>query len=443
MRFIGRRDAARRRSCCERMEWAEERTARQRPDHALRGVQLRRQGGDLDAARTFSGETEEEFRRHLYAPDMHDPDLLIRTSGEQRISNYLLWQCAYSELVFRDELWPDFTREAYEESLRGVRRAAGGASGRADAGARRRRRRAPPRAPPLGPRRARAGRDPRGRSSRSSSSARAGWCSRSGIFALGVVALRELYTLMGRVRPVNLAGFLALVGMLAAALYGDPRHVLLALVGGVPAGVLPVARPRRGASTSSWAIAATLFGIALDRASDGPRRVPARAAARRRAGGRRADRHVPGRHRRLLRRPPRTGAARWRPASRRTRPSRAWSCGVRRRRRCAFWFAGLYQDWLSGSDALVIGVWRRRRRTRRDLFESLIKRDLEVKDTGALLRRPRRRAGPSGRGAVHRGRRLLRGARRWATARRCGRAPNISATRPASARSPSTSKRPA
>jgi undecaprenyl diphosphate synthase len=48
---------------------------------------------------------------------MHEPDLLIRTSGEQRLSNYLLWQCAYSEFVFRDELWPDFTREAFEASL--------------------------------------------------------------------------------------------------------------------------------------------------------------------------------------------------------------------------------------------------------------------------------------------------------------------------------------
>ena len=63
------------------------------------------------------GETEAEFRAHLYAPDMHDPDLIIRTSGEQRISNYLLWQGAYSELVFRDELWPDFSREAFEQSL--------------------------------------------------------------------------------------------------------------------------------------------------------------------------------------------------------------------------------------------------------------------------------------------------------------------------------------
>jgi undecaprenyl diphosphate synthase len=48
---------------------------------------------------------------------MNDPDLLIRTSGEQRISNFLLWQCAYSELVFADELWPDFDREAFERCL--------------------------------------------------------------------------------------------------------------------------------------------------------------------------------------------------------------------------------------------------------------------------------------------------------------------------------------
>src|SRR5919206_528503 len=69
------------------------------------------------AARTFTGTTEEEFRRHLYAPDMHDPDMIIRTSGEQRLSNYLMWQSAYSELVFRDELWPDFDRAAFEASL--------------------------------------------------------------------------------------------------------------------------------------------------------------------------------------------------------------------------------------------------------------------------------------------------------------------------------------
>ena len=71
----------------------------------------------VDAAARFQGGTEEEFRALLYAPEMHDPDLIIRTSGERRLSNYLLWQSAYSELVFRDELWPDFTREAFEAAL--------------------------------------------------------------------------------------------------------------------------------------------------------------------------------------------------------------------------------------------------------------------------------------------------------------------------------------
>ena len=71
----------------------------------------------LDAARGFDCETGEDFRSRLYAPDMHDPELLIRTSGEQRISNYLLWQCAYSEFIFRDELWPYFSREAFADSL--------------------------------------------------------------------------------------------------------------------------------------------------------------------------------------------------------------------------------------------------------------------------------------------------------------------------------------
>jgi undecaprenyl diphosphate synthase len=52
--------------------------------------------------------TEELIRRHLYLPDMPDPDLVIRTGGEQRLSNFLLWQAAYSELYFTDSLWPDF-----------------------------------------------------------------------------------------------------------------------------------------------------------------------------------------------------------------------------------------------------------------------------------------------------------------------------------------------
>jgi undecaprenyl diphosphate synthase len=54
---------------------------------------------------------ERVLRRHLYAPDMPDPDLLVRTSGEYRISNYLLWELAYAELVFTDVLWPDFRKQ--------------------------------------------------------------------------------------------------------------------------------------------------------------------------------------------------------------------------------------------------------------------------------------------------------------------------------------------
>jgi undecaprenyl diphosphate synthase len=71
----------------------------------------------VDAAKQYTGGGEAGLRRGLYAPEMHDPDLIIRTGGEQRLSNYLLWQAAYSELVFREELWPDFTRQALADTL--------------------------------------------------------------------------------------------------------------------------------------------------------------------------------------------------------------------------------------------------------------------------------------------------------------------------------------
>ncbi len=61
---------------------------------------------------------ERAIARHLYDPEMPDPDLVIRTSGESRISNFLLWQVAYSELLFLDSLWPDFTRETLYGAVR-------------------------------------------------------------------------------------------------------------------------------------------------------------------------------------------------------------------------------------------------------------------------------------------------------------------------------------
>jgi undecaprenyl diphosphate synthase len=116
MRFVGRRDGLAP-ELVRRMDWAEEKTAGNNRITLFVAFNYGGRAEIVDAARTFTGETEDDFRRHLYAPDMHDPDLLIRTSGEQRISNYLLWQLAYAEFVFRNELWPDFSREAFEASL--------------------------------------------------------------------------------------------------------------------------------------------------------------------------------------------------------------------------------------------------------------------------------------------------------------------------------------
>jgi undecaprenyl diphosphate synthase len=117
MRFIGRRQPPVPQELIERMEWAEQLTAGNSRITLCVAFNYGGRAEIVDAARTFTGATEADFRAHLYAPDMHDPDLIIRTSGEQRLSNYLLWQGAYSELVFRDELWPDFNREAFEQSL--------------------------------------------------------------------------------------------------------------------------------------------------------------------------------------------------------------------------------------------------------------------------------------------------------------------------------------
>lgn len=116
MRFIGRREGVAS-ELIERMDWAEETTAGNRRITLFVAFNYGGRAEIVDAARSFQGGSEEEFRTHLYAPEMHDPDLLIRTSGEQRVSNYLLWQCAYSELVFREELWPDFDRAAFEAAL--------------------------------------------------------------------------------------------------------------------------------------------------------------------------------------------------------------------------------------------------------------------------------------------------------------------------------------
>jgi undecaprenyl diphosphate synthase len=117
IRFIGRRAPPVPPELIEKMQWAEELTRHNARMTFFVAFNYGGRAEIIDAARAFSGGNEDDFRAHLYAPDMHDPDLVIRTSGEQRMSNYLLWQSAYSELVFRDEMWPDFTREVFADSL--------------------------------------------------------------------------------------------------------------------------------------------------------------------------------------------------------------------------------------------------------------------------------------------------------------------------------------
>jgi undecaprenyl diphosphate synthase len=116
MRFIGRRERVTP-ALLEQMDWAEAQTAANDRITLYVAFNYGGRAEILDAAARYSGGGEEAFQQLLYAPEMHDPDLIIRTSGEQRTSNYLLWQGAYSELVFADELWPDFSREAFRAAL--------------------------------------------------------------------------------------------------------------------------------------------------------------------------------------------------------------------------------------------------------------------------------------------------------------------------------------
>jgi undecaprenyl diphosphate synthase len=108
MRFIGRREDVSD-ELRTRMEWAERETESNSRMTLYVAFNYGGRAEIVDAARRFEGGDEDDFAKLLYAPEMNDPDILIRTSGERRLSNYLLWQSAYSELVFSDTLWPDFS----------------------------------------------------------------------------------------------------------------------------------------------------------------------------------------------------------------------------------------------------------------------------------------------------------------------------------------------
>jgi undecaprenyl diphosphate synthase len=116
MRFIGRREGVAE-DLQGRMDWAEQTTAANTRITLFVAFNYGGRAEILDAAARYEGGGEEAFAKLLYAPEMHDPDLVIRTSGEMRLSNYLMWQSAYSELVFSDALWPDFSRADFEAAL--------------------------------------------------------------------------------------------------------------------------------------------------------------------------------------------------------------------------------------------------------------------------------------------------------------------------------------
>lgn len=125
VRFIGRREGLAG-GIIRKMEWAENLTG----DNAVMTVFVAfNYGGRAeieDAVKAAMGNGaaavvktggELDLSRYMYAPEMHDPELLIRTSGEQRISNFLIWQCAYCELYFSDKLWPNFGEEDLVQAL--------------------------------------------------------------------------------------------------------------------------------------------------------------------------------------------------------------------------------------------------------------------------------------------------------------------------------------
>jgi phosphatidate cytidylyltransferase len=212
-----------------------------------------------------------------------------------------------------------------------------------------------------------------------------------GLAVLGVIALGELYTLMERVRPPALAGFLTLVALLAAALSGEQRHVLMILAAAFPVTFfLALARPRR--ANVSWAIAVTMFGVLwiglpmvhalwlrdLSIEQDGKTIVTGMGLLfdvliATFVGDTFA--YFVGRA---------YGRSQFAPLISPNKTLEGLIGGVVGGT-MAFWCAGLYQDWLTGWDALLIGFLVAITAPLGDLFESLVKRDLEVKDTGSLF----------------------------------------------------------
>ncbi|MDQ4096134.1 MAG: undecaprenyl diphosphate synthase family protein, partial [Actinomycetota bacterium] len=114
IRRVGRRDGVPQEVLAE-FDAAEELTASNDRMHLLVCFNY---GGRAEIEDAVAAGGPEGIERNLYAPDAPDVDLLIRTSGEKRLSNFLLWQSAYAELLFTETLWPDFDRHALFDAVR-------------------------------------------------------------------------------------------------------------------------------------------------------------------------------------------------------------------------------------------------------------------------------------------------------------------------------------
>lgn len=203
-----------------------------------------------------------------------------------------------------------------------------------------------------------------------------------GLILLGVVALHELYGLMRRARPVDLAGYLTVAAMVLLALFSEREDVLIALVAAFPL-VFVLALTRTSLDNLAWGVAATMFGIVWI--------------------------GLPLAHAVFLRELPHGdgllidvlvgtfigdtfayfGGRLYgrRPLAPDISPNKTVEglvAGILGGT-LAFWFAGAYQDWFSGTDALIIGFLVALAAPLGDLFESAVKRDLEVKDTGRFF----------------------------------------------------------
>ncbi len=124
LRFIGDRNPPMPASLVERMSWAEQLTAENELLTFFVPINYGGRAEILQAAQQFHGSTEEDLTALLYAPDMHDPELVIRAGAEQRLSNFLLWQAADAWLVFSMEMWPEFSRASFEAAIAEFREAA-------------------------------------------------------------------------------------------------------------------------------------------------------------------------------------------------------------------------------------------------------------------------------------------------------------------------------